>query len=87
MYLVMYSAIQNFSQEKPYFWLLLQYVLKIFYQDLVALAKKSPTFGYSYSTRNILPRFSGTSPESPNFGKSYSTRNLLPRFVQIIQKP
>jgi hypothetical protein len=40
--------------------------------------EKSPSFGKSYSTRNILPRF---VQKSPSFGQSYSTRNILTRFV------
>ena len=42
---------------------------------------KSPTFGKSYSSRNILPRFIG---KSPTFGKSYSTRNTCMGHFQRI---
>ena len=38
---------------------------------------KSPTFGQSNRTRNILPWF---DCKSPNFGPSYRTRNILPWF-------
>ena len=41
--------------------------------------QKSPSFGYSYRSRNILPRF---VHKSPSFGYSYRSRNILPRFVQ-----
>ena len=37
------------------------------------------TFGHSYSTRNILPRF---IQKSLTFGHFYSTRNILPRFIK-----
>ena len=40
---------------------------------------ESPSFGKSYSTRNILTRF---VQKSSSFGKSYSTRNILTRFLQ-----
>ena len=45
---------------------------------------KSPTFGKSYSTRNILPRF---GMKSPTFGKSYRSRNILTRVVQKMVNP
>ena len=38
---------------------------------------KSPTFGKSYRTRNILTRF---YCKSPTFGKSYRTRNIFTKF-------
>ena len=40
------------------------------------LTRKSPSFGKSYRTRNILPRF---IDKSPSFGKSCKTRNILKR--------
>jgi hypothetical protein len=33
-------------------------VVEIFYQELASPSYKSPTFGPSYSSRNILPRIS-----------------------------
>jgi hypothetical protein len=47
---------------------------------LLPVIQKSPSFGKSYSIRNILARL---IQKSPSFGKSYSTRNILPRLIQI----
>ena len=42
---------------------------------LTIFIQKSPSFGHSYSTRNILARF---VQRSPSFGHSCSTRNIVP---------
>ena len=52
-------------------------VLEIFYQELASPSYKSPSFGHSYRTRNVLPWFWG---KSPTFGHSYRTRDILPWF-------
>ena len=43
----------------------------------MTFGRKSPIFGPSYRTRNILFRFGW---KSPTFGPFYRTRNILPRF-------
>ena len=40
--------------------------------------QKSPTLGYSYRTRNILPRL---IQKSPSYGYSYRSRNILTRLL------
>ena len=45
----------------------------------IRFCSKSPTFGQSYRTRNILTRFCS---KSPTFGHSYRTRNISPRFCR-----
>ena len=71
---MIFILLTSFCQKKP---LLLgpATVLEIFYYLRVYL--KSPTFGPSYSTRNILPRF---CLKSPTFGPTNSAWNILPSF-------
>jgi hypothetical protein len=44
--------------------------------ELEIFCRKSPSFGHSYRTRNILTRF---CCKSPSFGHSYRTINILTR--------
>ena len=59
-----------YSQTCPRYSVTIEWISAV----LTRIVLQSPSFGHSYSTRNILNIFVN---QIPSFGHSYSTRNIL----------